>query len=337
MTAARRGGLIALVGVVLIGGSGFSCLTQMTTMPGASFTGPAPALTANEAALAKSLEADVTFLAVGIGERNLGNTPAKLEAAASWVEAELLDAGYAVTPEPYEVNGRAVKNLVADLPGSSAPKELVIIGAHYDSAEGTPGADDNASGVAVALALARSLHATPQVRTVRFIFFTNEEPPYFRTPAMGSDVSAKNSRARGDDVRAMLSLETMGYFTDAPNTQHYPWPFSVFYPSTGHFIGFVADTESRPLAHQVAGTFRAHATIASEGSTPPRFIKGIDWSDHGPYWRAGYQALMVTDTAPFRNPHYHEATDLPATMDFVRLARVTVGLEAVVRDLASPR
>jgi len=337
VTAARRAGLVLLVGVALAGGCGFSCLKQMTTMPGASFSGAAPALTADEAALAKSLEADVSHFAVDLGERNLGHTPAKLEAAASWVEGELLDAGYAVTQEPYEVKGQKVRNLIADLPGSSVPRELVIIGAHYDSAEGTPGADDNASGVAVTLALARALHASPQARTVRFIFFTNEEPPFFRTPAMGSDVSAKNARARGDDVRAMLSLETMGYFTDAPDTQHDPWPFSAFYPSSGHFIAFVADTESSDLAHQVAGTFRAHATVASEGSTAPRFIEGVDWSDHGPYWRAGYKALMVTDTAPFRNPHYHEATDLPPTMDFARLARVTVGLEAVVRDLASPR
>lgn len=336
MTRSRRRSLLLLTGLALVAaGSGFSCLKQMTTMPGASFAGPAPALTQTEAALARRLEADVLALAVGIGERNLGRTPERLDAAAAWVEGQLADAGYTVTPEPYEVQGRVVKNLIAELPGTEAPTELVILGAHYDSAEGTPGADDNATGVAVALALARALRTTPLPRTVRFIFFTNEEPPYFRTPAMGSDVSAKRSRARGDDVRAMLSLETMGYFTDAPDTQHYPWPFSAFYPSTGHFIGFVADTESRALSHRVVGTFREHATVASEGSSPPRAVKGIDWSDHGPYWRAGYRALMVTDTAPFRNPHYHEPTDLPDTVDFERLARVAVGLEAVTRALAA--
>lgn len=309
----------------------------MTTMPGSSFAGPAPAFSSEALALVESLRADVTALSVGIGERNLGNKPDQLEAAATWVEAELLDAGYSVTPEPFQVNGHPVRNLVADLPGTVAPKELIVIGAHYDSAEGTPGADDNASGVAVGLALARHFHDTPQPRTVRFVFFTNEEPPYFRTDAMGSDVSAKRAKARGDDVKAMLSLETMGFFTDAKDSQHYPWPFSGFYPSTGHFIAFVADTDSRELAHDVAGTFRAHATIASEGSSVPAFIEGVDWSDHGPYWRAGYRALMVTDTAPFRNPNYHEATDLPPTMDFERLARVTLGLEAVVQQLAKAK
>lgn len=306
-------------------------------MPGSSFAGPAPAFSSEELALVDSLRADVTWLSVGIGERNLGRAPKQLEQAATWVEAELLDAGYAVTPEPFQVNGHAVRNLIADLPGTVSPRELIVIGAHYDSAEGTPGADDNASGVAVALALARRLHDSPQPRTVRFVFFTNEEPPYFRTDSMGSDVSAKNAKARGDDVKAMLSLETMGFFTDTKDSQHYPWPFSAFYPSTGHFIAFVADTGSRELAHEVAGTFRRHATIASEGSSVPAFIEGIDWSDHGPYWRAGYRALMVTDTAPFRNPNYHEATDLPGTMDFGRLARVTVGLDAVVKQLAKAK
>lgn len=309
----------------------------MTTMPGSSFAGPAPAFSSDELGLQESLRADVTSLSVGIGERNLGRTPQQLEAAASWVEGELLDAGYSVTPEPFQVNGHTVRNLIAELPGTVAPKELVVIGAHYDSAEGTPGADDNASGVAVGLALARRFHDTPQPRTVRFVFFTNEEPPYFRTDTMGSDVSAKHAKARGDDVKAMLSLETMGFFTDAKDSQHYPWPFSGFYPSTGHFIAFVADTDSRELAHEAVGTFREHATIASEGSSVPAFIEGIDWSDHGPYWRAGYRALMVTDTAPFRNPNYHEPTDLPGTMDFGRLARVTLGLEAVLRQLSKTK
>lgn len=334
MTKPARGSVFALAGVVLLGGSGLACLRQMTVMPGRSFVGPAPALTSEEAALAQALERDVSHLATGIGERNLGRTPAQLEAAALWLEELLRKEGYEVERERYEVKGQPVWNLAAELPGTTDPDEVIVVGAHYDSAEGTPGADDNASGVAVALALARRLHATPLPRTVRFAFFTNEEPPYFRTADMGSEVSAKLARTRGDDVRAMLSLETLGYFSDAPGSQHYPWPFSTFYPSTGHFIGFVADPTSRELAHEAVRTFREHATIASEGATVPSFIEGIDWSDHGPYWRQGYRALMVTDTAPFRNPNYHEGSDHPRTLDFTRLARVTVGLEAVVRRLA---
>lgn len=321
---------LALLGVAVLGGSTLSCLAQMTSMPGRSFSGEAPTLSAADAALASQLRADVTHLAVTIGERNLGQRPQALETSALWLEAQLADAGYVVESERYEVKGQSVRNLIADLRGSERPSEQIVIGAHYDSAEGTPGADDNASGVAVGLALARRFASTPQPRTLRFVFFTNEEPPYFRTADMGSDVAARNARARNDDVRAMLSLETMGYFTEAERSQHYPWPFSAFYPSTGHFIGFVADTGSRALAHAVVSSFRERATIASEGSSVPSFIRGIDWSDHGPYWRAGYRALMVTDTALFRNPNYHEPTDLPPTLDFERLARVTRGLEDVL-------
>lgn len=335
MTVLARRGLFVFVALALLAGTTLSCLKQMTVMPGASFAGEAPRLTADELELSKALEADVTHLAVGIGERNLTNAPGKLDEAALWLERELAAAGYTVAAQPYEVNGQQVRNLVAELPGTHSPSQLVIVGAHYDSAEGTPGADDNGSGVAVCLALARRLTRAPQPRTVRFLFFTNEEPPYFRKASMGSEVAAKASKARGEDVRAMLSLETMGYFTDAPHSQHYPWPFSSFYPTTGHFIGFVADTDSKALANEVVGAFREHATVASEGSAAPAFIEGVDWSDHGPYWRAGYRALMVTDTAPFRNPNYHEPTDLPPTLDFARLARVTVGLDAVVRSLAS--
>ncbi|MBL8924269.1 MAG: M20/M25/M40 family metallo-hydrolase [Myxococcaceae bacterium] len=334
MTHACRRGLFALAGLVLASGSGFSCLRQLTVMPGRTLEGPSPPLSAREAALAPSLERDVTHLAGTIGERNLGRTPDKLVETAEWVEAELVAAGYTVEREPYDVRGQRVWNLAAELEGTTDPDELIVIGAHYDSAEGTRGADDNASGVAVALSLARTFRARPQPRTLRFVFFTNEEPPYFRTPDMGSEVAAKRARQRGDDVRAMLSLETLGYYSDAPGSQHYPWPFSTFYPSTGHFIGFVADLTSKALAHEAVRTFREHASIASEGATVPSFIEGIDWSDHGPYWRQGYQALMVTDTAPFRNPSYHSSTDLPSSLDYARMARVTVGLEAVVQRLA---
>jgi Zn-dependent M28 family amino/carboxypeptidase len=189
--------------------------------------------------------------------------------------------------------------------------------------------------VAVGLAIAEYVMKHAPTRTVRFVFFTNEEPPYFRTASMGSEVNAKATRARGDDVKAMLSLETMGYFTDEANTQHYPWPFSIAYPSTGNFIAFVGDTESRDLARECVRVFREQARVPSEGAAIPAFVEGVDWSDHGPFWRQGYRALMVTDTAPNRNPHYHEATDLPDKVDFRRLALTTAGLFAVIDSLAN--
>ena len=296
----------------------------MVSMPGQSYAG----LPTSQDELANSLRADVTHLAVDIGERNVVNRPEALKTTAAWLEERLHALGYDVTSQIYG----EVRNLIIERPGTT--DEIVIIGAHYDTAEGTPGADDNGSGVAVALSLAEFFAKTNSTRTVRFIFFTNEEPPFFRMPQMGSEVAAKASRAANEKIVAMLSLETMGYFSDAKNSQHYPWPFSMFFPSEGNFIAFVADTNSRELVRDVVGTFRANAKIPSEGVSVPASIQGISWSDHDPYWRYGYMGLMVTDTAPFRNSNYHHATDLPDTMDFTGLAHVALGLRHVVAKLA---
>lgn len=300
-----------------------ACFSRMVSMPGASYAGP-PAQA--NGPLEQALKADVTHLATTIGERNVENAPAALEQTAQWLTGRLRSFGYEVRDEPYPVGERTVKNLVVEKRGETMPTELVVVGAHYDTAPGTPGADDNGSGVAVALALAERFATKHPARTVRFVFFTNEEPPFFNTRGMGSEVNARAARARGDDVKAMLSLETMGFFRDEPNTQHYPWPLSTMYPSTGNFIAFVGDTESRALVHQVITTFRANAKVPSEGA---------DWSDHGPYWRQGYRALMVTDTAPFRNPGYHEASDTADQLDYRRLALVTDGLVSVLDALAN--
>ncbi|MFT3708324.1 MAG: M28 family peptidase [Archangium sp.] len=323
------------LGLLLIAASALgACVSGMVSMPGTSYAGPAVA--SEDAALVETLRADVTHLAVDIGERNIVNTPAKLEETQAWLTQRLGALGYEVTAQDYPVGERKVANLVVEKKGTTLANELIVIGAHYDTAPGNPGADDNGSGVAALLSLAQHFATREPMRTVRFIFFTNEEPPFFRKATMGSEVSAKRSREANEAIKAMISLETMGYFTDEPNTQHYPFPFSLFYPSKGNFIAFVADTESRELIHAAVTAFRAsEAKVASEGASVPAAIEGVDWSDHGPYWRQGYRALMVTDTAPNRNPNYHEASDLPGTLDFTRLAHVTIGLRAVIDALAN--
>ncbi|MBL8909503.1 MAG: M28 family peptidase [Archangium sp.] len=321
---------VLLVCMVSLG----SCVAGMVSMPGTSYAG---APVAPDEAVVVSLTNDVTHLAADIGERNIVNTPAALEQTASWITQRLTALGYEVKEQPYPVGERTVKNLVVEKKGTALASELVVVGAHYDTAPGNPGADDNGSGVASALSLAEYFAKREPQRTLRFIFFTNEEPPFFRKATMGSEVAAKKSREANEDIKAMLSLETMGYFTDAEATQHYPFPFSLFYPSKGNFIAFVADTESRELIHAAITAFRAEAKVASEGASVPASIQGVDWSDHGPYWRQGYRAIMVTDTAPNRNPNYHEQSDLPGTLDFTRLAHVTVGLRAVIETLANPK
>jgi Zn-dependent M28 family amino/carboxypeptidase len=234
------------------------------------------------------------------------------------------------------VRGRPCHNLEATLEGAERPEEHVVIGAHYDSAETAPGADDNASGTAALLAIARRQAGRALPRTVRFVAFTNEEPPWFQTEHMGSLVYARSLAAEGIDVTAMLSLETIGYYSDDEGSQAYPFPLSVFYPSRGDFIAFVSDTGSRELLHEVILSFRRHGRFPSQGGALPGSLPGVDWSDHWSFWQNGYPGVMVTDTAPFRYPFYHTPEDTPDRLDYERTARVVEALSRVVRDLATP-
>jgi Zn-dependent M28 family amino/carboxypeptidase len=231
-----------------------------------------------------------------------------------------------------------VRNVAAELPGTSFLRrdEIVVIGAHYDSAVDTPGADDNASGVAALLALANAFVATENERTLRFVGFVNEEPPYFKTDQMGSLVYARECKGNEEDVVAMIALETMAYFSDEPNSQNYPKMIADDYPTVGNFIAFVGNLDSKKLVHQTHAAFQAATEFPAEKGVFPGFVQGVGWSDHWSFWESGYPALMVTDTALFRNPHYHKPTDTVEKLDFDRLAEVVVGLVAVVERLANP-
>lgn len=222
-----------------------------------------------------------------------------------------------------------------ELPGPSLKGERIVIGAHYDTAIGTPGANDNATGVAALLELSRLSAHNQFERTLEFVFFTNEEPPSFQTGEMGSLVYARTLRKDNARVVAMISLETIGSYSDARNSQHYPAGFAALYPDTGNFIAFVGDTSSRKLVRCVVESFRRSAKFPSEGIAAPANLPGIGWSDHWSFWQQGYPALMVTDTAPFRYPYYHRALDTPNKLDFERMARVTAGLRLVLSELAS--
>ena len=327
----RAVALAGLVGLVLTAGVVGSA-AYMTRMPGPSHSGPLPALTSDEAARATRLQAHVESLATEIGERNLHNFPAALERAATYVEAELAQQGYAVERQVFEAGGAPTRNLIVEIPGKIP--EIVVIGAHYDSAPGTPGANDNATGVAALLELSDRYRGKQPHRTLRFVVFTNEEPPWFKSDEMGSLVYARSCAEAGDDVVAMVSLETMGFFDDTPGSQQYPKPFSALYPDRGDFIGFVADVGSRALVSESIAAFRGRVAFPSEGAALPGDIPGVSWSDHWSFWKAGYRGVMVTDTAPNRYPHYHEPTDTPDKVDFERLARVVHGLEGVVEGLA---
>lgn len=306
-------------------------------MPGSSYDGPLPPLDAQASRIAVELRADVTELATTIGERNLGRRRGALEAAERFCEAQLASTGLPTRRQTFEVGAATCANVVTEKRGAARPDEIVVVGAHYDSALGAPGADDDATGVAAVLALARELAKTPLARTVRFVAFTNEEAPYVWQPTMGSVVYAKECRAHGDRIVAMLSLETIGYFSDAKGSQKYPAPLDHFYPSEGNFIAFVGNLGSRALVHEATGSFRRHAAFPSRGGAYPESLPGVSWSDHSSFWKEGYRAVMVTDTAPFRYPSYHTAADTTDKVDFERFARVVAGLVDVVVDLAGGR
>jgi len=238
-----------------------------------------------------------------------------------------VDAGCKVSRQCYEVSqfgleGRECYNLEVEITGSEKPDDIVVIGAHYDSLEGTPGANDNATGVAALLALARAFIHKKPVRTLRFVAFTNEEPPYFQSDNMGSFVYARRCRERKENVVAMLSLETIGYYSDEPGSQRYPSPFNLVYPGTGNFVAVVGNTKSRQLVRRVVREFRAQNNFPCEGIATFGFLPGIGWSDHWAFWQAGYPAVMLTDTAPFRYPHYHTGKDTPDKIDYDKLRRV---------------
>lgn len=310
-------------------------LLDMIRMPGESHRGPLPAADEPLLSLAAELKRDVAHLATRIGERNLSRRPQELTQAADWIAAELAKAGLNVRRGRYEVSGVPWFNVEGEAPGAARAGEIVIVGAHYDSAIGTPGANDNASGVAAVLALARRLAGKKADRTLRFVAFVNEEPPYFQTPRMGSRVYARHCRQQNEAITAMLSLETIGYYSDRPGSQKYPPPLNLLYPSTGDFIGFVGNPDSAALVRQAVGEFRRAEPFPSEGGAAPESIPGVGFSDHWSFWREGYPALMVTDTAMCRYPHYHEAEDTPDKIDFERMARVVRGLESVVAALTA--
>jgi len=307
----------------------------MTAMPGARHRGPLQPLAGGDRQLPADLKAHV--VAVASEEHNAGH-PEALERSARYIEATLSGLGYAVSRQEFETGDIKVRNLEVRRAGPGAGKtRLIVIGAHYDSAQGAIGADDNGSGVAALLELARLLKSVEPAEglEVRLVFYVNEELPWFATEKMGSLVHASGLAREQREVIAMLSLETIGWYSDAPGSQRYPFPFNLLYPSTGDFIGFVANPPSRNLLHRVIGSFRRHAAFPSEGAVGLESIAGVGWSDQWAYWKFGWPAVMVTDTAPFRYPHYHTLRDTPDKLDYDGLARVVQGLEGVLRDLAS--
>lgn len=304
-------------------------------LPRQPFHGPLPPLSNGQARLAGRLRTHVEKIASR--PRNIAQ-PAALEEAAVYIEGRLTAFGLTPAAQAFEAGGQTVRNIEVVIPPvpDDADALTYVVGAHYDSAEQSPGANDNGTGVASLIELARQLATRGGSRhRLRLVFFVNEEEPYGKTPLMGSWRHARQLAERGERVAGMIALETLGYFSDAPASQAFPPPFGLIYPRVGNFVAFVGLGGSRRFLHRTIRAFRRHTPFPSIGGVVPGFIEGADLSDHWAYAQFGFPALMVTDTAPFRNPYYHADDDLPGCVDYDSLARITMGLELAIRDLVS--
>jgi Zn-dependent M28 family amino/carboxypeptidase len=282
--------------------------------------------------LAERLKQHVQLLAGKIGERNVYR-PAALDAAAHYIESELSGIGYAVRRQTYLAQGVESANLEVVLPGWRWPEESIVVGAHYDTVLGSPGADDNASAVAALIEIARLAQGHAPGRTLKLVAFVNEEPPFFFWGEMGSKQYARAAKRRRENIRLMISLEMLGYYRDEAGSQAYPPLFRYFYPERGNFIAFVSNFRSRAAMRRAAHAFRNHSDFPLEAAATFGWIPGVAWSDQLSFWRAGYPAFMCTDTAFFRNPYYHSVEDTPEKLDYPRLAELVKGLAGMLKEL----
>jgi hypothetical protein len=281
-----------------------------------------------------NLKKTVSFLSEEVGSRGYLQLN-ELKKTADYIKSEFAMYGYSVLTQPYEAKGNLYENIYVEIKGTKTPEKILVIGAHYDTVTGTPGADDNASGVAGLLELARLLFDERPDMTVQFVAFTLEEPPFFRSRWQGSYVYAKGLNSRGNDVEGMICLEMIGYFTDEPDSQFFPLPmFRWFYPSEGNFITLVSNFTSKGFLNRVKGAFKMGTGLPVETLTSISLIPGVDFSDHRSFWKFGYDAIMVTDTAFYRNPQYHGPGDIPGILDYDRMTEVVLGLKSAVLKLA---
>jgi len=286
--------------------------------------------------LARRLRTHVETLAGDLGERHVWR-PGSLAEAARYIERVWREVGFAVRRQELTARGVDCANLEVEIPAEGSigrGDEVVLLGAHYDTIQGSPGANDNGSGVAALLELGGLLREARPGCTVRLVAFVNEEAPFFQTFQMGSRIYARAARRRDERIRLMVALETIGYYTDEPASQQAPPLLAWRYPSRGNFLAFVGTFRARRAVRRAARAFRAASSFPAETVTLPGLIPGVTWSDHHSFWREGYPATMVTDTAPYRYPHYHEPTDTPDKLDYEAMAEVTRGLAGMALRLA---
>lgn len=280
-----------------------------------------------------NLRRHIQVLASDIGERNLFQYQ-NLERAANYIKEELTNYGYEVDSQVYIIENKPYRNIIATKIGRDKKDKIIIVCAHYDSVMGSPGADDNASGVAGLLELARLIFKDNLHKTVKFIATTNEEPPFYMTDDMGSFQYAKKAKQRREDIEAVICLESIGFYSDKRGSQGYPFGFSLFYPNQGNFIAIVSNLVSSNLLKRIVKEFKKASSFPLEYLAAPVFLApAISFSDNWSFWRFGYKAVMITDTAFYRNPYYHIPEDTWEKIDYQSIMEVIKGLYSVLLKL----
>ena len=286
-----------------------------------------------DVALPQRLEGHVRTLVEQFAPRE-HTSITQLDAASEYIRTELSKHSREVAFQNYQANGKKYRNVVARFGPDTT--DIIVVGAHYDSFDALPAADDNASGVAGLIELARLLANEKLGKRLELVAYTLEEPPYFLTEFMGSAIHAKSVKAAMKSVSLMLSLECIGYFSDAPNSQNFPVSvLGAVYPTTGNFIALVGHYREGALAQRVRETMRSATSLPVHSINAPAFVAGIDFSDHLNYWNEGFVGMMVTDTAFMRNLNYHTVEDTPEKLDYRRMAEVVRGVSSVVLSEAT--
>lgn len=319
--------LLLLIAIISVSG------WYMMKMPGTSYRGPLPPLNQTEINIRNQLKSHIEYLAGKLGERNIWHKH-NLDETEQYISSIFTDIGLQVSEQDYLINSVPVKNIIGEKKGANEPDKIIILGAHYDTVYTSPGADDNASGVAAILVIADLLKNISLPYTIRFVAFCTEEPPFFLSREMGSWQYAKLVKKKQENIIGMFSIESIGYYSTKKHSQRYPLLLGLIYPNTADFIGFIGNLSSRSLVVKSIASFRRQVQFPSEGIAAPRFIPGVSWSDQWSFWKHGYQGVMITGTALYRNPNYHLPSDLPNTLDYDRMARVVFGLTRMTFDLA---
>jgi Zn-dependent M28 family amino/carboxypeptidase len=291
-------------------------------------------MTGNLNTIENQLRDDVSYLSENLGPRNPVHYESLLK-AEDWIVERWQLQGYDVKRHTFPVEDKDCSNLEIEIPGKSQPDEIVIISAQYDTWPDSPGANNNAGGMAVLLKLSEMLREYQPDRTLRLVAFVTQEPPYDNTESMGSLRYARRSKERGENIRVMMSMDAIGIYRDEPGSQNIPFPFSLFYPDRGNFLAFIADLKSRPYVIEATRGFKKGSSFLIKAASVPSWVKGAAWSDHGSFWQQGYAGIQITDTGAFRALSHTTSEDTIEKIDFSALARITIGMYSSIVELTT--